>query len=99
MKNKIKYLDHEEKKLIEEIENSEDYIEVTGKELEKSKAMFKQAVINTRIARKLENQKVTINLFKSDISLIKEKAVEEGLPYQTLIKQVVHKFAIGQIKI
>jgi len=93
-----KYFDKEEKELIESLEN-EEWEEITGEDIKKYKKMFKQAVINTKKARKLENKKVTINLFESDISLIKEKAVKEGLPYQTLIKQIIHKYATGQIKL
>ena len=93
-----KYIDKEEKDLIESLERGE-WEEVKGEELKKRKAEYRRAVINTRKARKLVNQKVTINLFKSDIPIIQQKAEEEGLKYQTFIKQIIHKVATGKIKL
>lgn len=42
-------------------------------------------------------KRVNLRLLESDITRIKGKAVKEGLPYQTLIKSVVHKYATGQL--
>ncbi len=37
--------------------------------------------------------RINIRLSKIDLEKIKEKAVYEGLPYQTLIASVLHKYA------
>jgi predicted DNA binding CopG/RHH family protein len=39
------------------------------------------------------NKIVNLRLSERDLILIKRKAAEEGLPYQTLISSVIHKFA------
>lgn len=39
------------------------------------------------------NKSVNLRLTERDLILIKRKATEEGLPYQTLISSIVHKYA------
>jgi len=34
-------------------------------------------------------------LSAADLEMIKRRAVEEGLPYQTLIASILHKYASG----
>ncbi len=41
--------------------------------------------------------KINIRLSTSDLERIKELAAYEGLPYQTLIGSVLHKFASGHL--
>lgn len=43
-----------------------------------------------------KDKKITIRVSSSDISMLKRIAVNEGLPYQTLITSVLHKYATGQ---
>lgn len=43
-----------------------------------------------------KNKRVNIRLSQKDINLIKIKAMEEGIPYQTLMASVLHKFASGK---
>lgn len=43
--------------------------------------------------------RVNIRVNSKDLSNIKEKANENGLPYQTLISTLLHHFATGKIKI
>ena len=40
-----------------------------------------------------KDKRVNIRLSQKDIDLIKIKAMEEGIPYQTLMASVLHKFA------
>lgn len=39
-----------------------------------------------------KNKSITIRLAERDILKIKAKALEEGLPYQTLITSIIHKY-------
>lgn len=39
-----------------------------------------------------KNKSITIRLAERDLQKIKAKAAEEGLPYQTLITSVIHKY-------
>lgn len=40
--------------------------------------------------------RINIRLSEPDLMLLKRKAVEEGMPYQTLIASVLHKFVSGR---
>ncbi len=42
-----------------------------------------------------KNNRINIRLSGADLNLLKRKAVQEGMPYQTLIASVLHKFAMG----
>lgn len=44
-----------------------------------------------------KNRRVNIRVSSQDISDIQARAVEEGLPYQTLMASVLHKFATGRL--
>lgn len=43
-----------------------------------------------------KDKRVNIRLSQKDINLIKIKAMEEGIPYQTLMASILHKFATGK---
>ncbi|MEW5694211.1 MAG: antitoxin [Candidatus Hydrogenedentota bacterium] len=45
-----------------------------------------------------KNKKINIRLTDWDYEKIKIRAVQEGLPYQTLISSIIHKFLTGQFK-
>ncbi len=44
-----------------------------------------------------KNKRINIRLSEMDIAHIQRKAVENGLPYQTLISIVLHKYAGGNL--
>jgi predicted DNA binding CopG/RHH family protein len=44
-----------------------------------------------------KDKRINIRISSSDLELLKMKASEEGLPYQTLISSVLHKFVAGRI--
>ena len=77
-------LDQEEREELETIENSE-YVEVKDmkKEIEKAKLAAKATLNKTR--------NINIRLSEQDLYRIKAKAVEEGMPYQTLVSSILHK--------
>jgi len=45
-----------------------------------------------------KNKKINIRITDWDYEKIKIKAVSEGLPYQTLISSIIHKYVTGQLK-
>ena len=77
-------LDQEEKEEFEAIENGE-YVEAQNmqKELEKAKLAAKATLNKTR--------NINIRLSEQDLYRIKTRAIEEGMPYQTLVSSIVHK--------
>ena len=44
-----------------------------------------------------KDQRVNIRISSKDLEAIKKRAIEEGLPYQTLISSLLHKFAAGRL--
>jgi predicted DNA binding CopG/RHH family protein len=56
-------------------------------------AKFKSAARATAI----KDRRVNIRLSSGDLQDIQVKAMEEGLPYQTLIASVLHKYVSGRL--
>ncbi len=54
------------------------------------------AIAKTTIQKK---KRINIRLSESDLNRIRIKAVEEGIPYQTLISSILHKYASGKLEI
>ncbi len=45
-----------------------------------------------------KDKRVNIRISEKDLVNIQRKALEEGLPYQTLISSILHKFVNGRLK-
>lgn len=56
-------------------------------------AKFKAAARATAI----KDRRVNIRLSSGDLSDIQVKALEEGMPYQTLIASILHKYVTGKL--
>lgn len=61
----------------------------TKSELEKLKSAARATAIKDR--------RVNIRLSSIDLGDIQAKALEEGVPYQTLIASVLHKYVTGRL--
>ncbi|TGN09824.1 antitoxin [Leptospira ilyithenensis] len=44
-----------------------------------------------------KNKRINIRLNQLDLQSIQKKAFEEGLPYQTFISSLIHKFVTGKL--
>jgi len=91
MNKKVVPFDQEEEKLISTIEN-EKWVPVKNQQELKSK--LKQAARNTILREKRVNLRMT----EKDIYMMKVKALEEGIPYQTLMSSILHKFLNGRLR-
>lgn len=49
-------------------------------------------------ATALKDKRVNIRLSSGDLNDIQVKALEEGIPYQTLIASVLHKYVTGRLQ-
>ncbi len=83
-------LDQEEKELLQSYDNDE----WVSASVELDIAKYKAAAKNTF----KKDKRVNIRLSKSDLDLLQEKALIEGLPYQTLMSSVLHKYVTGRLK-
>jgi predicted DNA binding CopG/RHH family protein len=73
----------------QEIEDSaQEYVPVDDAERER---------IEGAIARSRKNKNINIRLSEADLERIRTKADQEGLPYQTLISSVLHKYVSDRL--
>ena len=86
----FKPIDQEEKDLMESIERN-DWQPVNNFEKEKEKAIA--AARNTL----KKDKRINLRLTQKDYHQIKIKAIEEGIPYQTPISSIVHKYLNGSL--
>ena len=89
---KKKALDLEEKKILSSFENDEL---ASVKDVEKEKKMARKSAVKSLH----KDVRINIRLSSTDVSHIKQIAAYEGLPYQTLISSILHKYAAGHLKL
>lgn len=80
------FLDEEEREIVESYERGEWK---PIKNLEKEKKRFQEIAKNT--LNKTKN--INLRLSQRTLFKLKTKAIEEGLPYQTLAASILHKYA------
>ena len=85
-------IDQEEKDLMESIERDE-WQTVKNIDQEKEKAI--NAARNTL----KKDKRINLRLTRKDYQEIQIKAIEEGIPYQTLISSLVHKYLNGSLAV
>lgn len=83
-------LTKEEKEMLHSVEKGEWR---SVKDLEKQKKHYQQ------LARQalLKNRRINIRLSNQDLEGLQAKAAQEGLPYQTLVASVLHKYVVGRL--
>jgi len=82
-------IDREEAELLAQFDKGQLKSVATKSELAKFKAAARATAIKDR--------RVNIRLSSGDLSDIQIKALEEGIPYQTLIASVLHKYVTGRL--
>ena len=82
-------LDTYEREVLDAYEKGKLKSVATKSELEKLKAAARATAIKDR--------RVNIRLSSIDLGDIQVKALEEGVPYQTLIASVLHKYVTGRL--
>jgi predicted DNA binding CopG/RHH family protein len=83
-------IDEEERDLMESIDKDE-WRSVENIEREKEKAIA--AARNTL----KKDKRINLRLSQKDYYQIQVKAIEEGIPYQTLISSIIHKYLNGSL--
>ena len=87
MKNK---LDAEEREILDAFEKGELK---SVPDLKKVKQDAVQAAKNTFT----KSKRVNLRLTEQDFELAHIKALEEGIPYQTLLSSIIHKYLTGRL--
>ena len=88
--NEVPYIDTEEQELIESLENG-------GWKSTRDIEGWKTLLAKTATATLAKDHRINIRLTKNDLDCIKLKAVEEGIPYQTLVSSIIHKYVTGKL--
>lgn len=84
-------LDSYESSILQDIENDEfSSVNHLASEIEEARAMV--------IRRQQKDLRMNLRISRYDLELIKTRAMEEGVPYQTLVTSIVHKYAQGKLK-
>jgi predicted DNA binding CopG/RHH family protein len=84
MKRKIK-LDPFEKEIESHID---EFVPITGE---------KRRSIEAILERSRKTKNINIRICEPDLTSLKKKAEEEGVPYQTLISSVLHKYITDRL--
>jgi predicted DNA binding CopG/RHH family protein len=84
-------LDPEEQQLLADFEAGELHSVATP-------ALLSQ-LQETAKATGLKDQRINIRLSSGDLQAIRTRALQEGIPYQTLISSVLHKYVSGTLLI
>jgi predicted DNA binding CopG/RHH family protein len=83
-------LNEEEKQILESYERDE------LKSLENAKAESQRYQDYARSTFQ-KDRRVNIRVSTKDLEGIQKKAIEEGIPYQTLISSILHKYLSGRL--
>jgi len=84
-------LNREEKQLLKSFEKGEWR---SVKNLSAAKRHFQEVAAETM----RKDRRINIRLSQKDLEGIQAKAAREGMPYQTLIASLIHKFVVGSVK-
>ena len=83
-------LDKEEKDLVDSFEREEwKSVSDLGTETENYQEYARKSF--------KKDMRVNIRLSKRDLEAIQLRAIEEGIPYQTLMGSILHKYADGRL--
>jgi predicted DNA binding CopG/RHH family protein len=83
-------IDADEKELLESVERGE--WKSTGGKRERTRySRYAKATFR-------KDRRLNIRLSSKDLEAIQKRALAEGLPYQTLIASLLHKYATGRLR-
>lgn len=63
----------------------------------KNLRQYKKHLHETAGKTMLKDQRMNIRIAKRDLDRLKAKALEQGMPYQTLVSSILHKFVYGSL--
>ena len=84
-------IDANEKELLDSVERGEWKSSRGGKRAKTRYARYAKATFR-------KDRRLNIRLSSKDLQAIQKRALAEGLPYQTLIASLLHKYATGRLK-
>ncbi len=88
---KTEYPDKDEKELAESLENEEWVSDLTKKEKKRYQEYARYSLS--------KQKRINIRMTERDLVKIQARAIEEGIPYQSLISMLIHKYNEGKVLI
>jgi predicted DNA binding CopG/RHH family protein len=88
---KTTYSDKDELELTKSLETEEWVSDLTKKE-KKEYQKYARYSLNKK-------RRINIRMTERDLKKIRAKAIEEGIPYQSLISMLIHKYNEGKVSI
>ncbi len=88
---KAKHIDKDEKALAQSLEKEEWVSNLTKKEKQQYEEYARYSLNKQR--------RINIRMTERDLKKIRAKAIEEGIPYQSLISMLIHKYNEGKVSI
>ena len=88
---KTTYTDKDELELTKSLETEEWVSDLTKKE-KKEYEKYARYSLN-------KQRRINIRMTERDLKKIRAKAIEEGIPYQSLISMLIHKYNEGKVSI
>ena len=88
---KTTYSDKDELELTKSLETEEWVSDLTKKE-KKEYEKYARYSLN-------KQRRINIRMTERDLKKIRGKAIEEGIPYQSLISMLIHKYNEGKVSI
>ena len=82
-------LDKDEMELAKSLENEEWISDLTKKEKKQSQE-YARYILSKR-------KRINIRMSERDLKKIQAKEIEEGIPYQSLISMLIHKYNEGKL--
>ncbi len=82
-------LNKEEKEILKDFESGEFKSVLTSK-----RKKFIQAVAEETFKK---DKRINIRISSRDLESIQRRALEEGIPYQTLVSSILHKYVSGSL--
>jgi predicted DNA binding CopG/RHH family protein len=88
---KISPINIEEKELAKSLQNEEWESDLSKKEKKQYEEYARYSLNKQR--------RINIRMTERDLKKIRAKAIEEGIPYQSLISMLIHKYNEGKVSI
>lgn len=83
-------IEQHEKEVLEDFEKE---VLVSVDNLDEEMQLARQAASNFM----KRDSRINIRVSGADLNMIRKIAIQEGLPYQTLLASIIHKFAAGRL--
>jgi predicted DNA binding CopG/RHH family protein len=86
---RAEYVDENEMRLAKSLEAEEWVSDLTKKEKKQYEEYARSSLT--------KQKRINIRMAERDLKKIQAKAVEEGIPYQSLISMLIHKYNEGKV--